>query len=172
MARKRLPAAGEEAVHFEGEYRIKAPQDRIYSVLVEPQRVVRYLPDVEVMTLETIDADTVRGKVKTGISFLKGIFSVEAKIVERVPPRHARMKVHSQGMGSTFDIETTMDLKADGPETRVGWAADVATRGTVASIGARLLPRIVEKKTKDFLEALRADLEGGGHASKRRKATR
>lgn len=172
MARKRLPGAGEVAVHFEGEYRIKAPQDRIYAVLVEPQRVVRYLSDMEVLNLETIDADTVQGKVKTGVSFLKGTFTIEAKIVERDPPRRARMKVRSQGMGSTFDIEMAMTLKGDGSETLVAWSADTAIRGTVASIGARLLPGLIEKKTKEFLEALRTDLEGGAHRSAKRKAAR
>ncbi len=159
-------------MHFEGEYRIKATQNHIYSVLVEPQRVVRYMPDVEVLNLETIDADTVQGKVKTGVSFLKGTFSVQAKIVERDPPRRARMKVRSQGMGSTFDIETSMDLTADGSETLVAWKADAAIRGTVASLGARLLPGLVEKKTKQFLEALRAELEYEGRSSAKRKTMR
>jgi len=110
--------------------------------------------------------------VRTGVSFLKGIFRVTAKIVERDPPRHARMKVRSQGMGSTFDIETSMALRADGPATLVAWIADTTIRGTVASMGARLLPGLVEKKTKEFLEALRADLEGRAPTSTERKATR
>ena len=159
-------------MHFEGEYRIRVPPDRIYPVLVEPQRIIRYMPDVEVLELKTVDADTVEGKVRTGLSFLKGIFRVTAKIVERDPPRHARMKVRSQGMGSTFDIETSMDLRADGPETLVAWSADTTIRGTVASMGARLLPGLVQKKTEEFLEALRADLEGRAPASTKRKAAR
>ncbi len=177
LSNERLwPAGGiqdaEAAVHFEGEYRIKVPPDRVYPVLVNPQRIVRYLPDVEVLELETVDADSVEGEVRTGVSFLRGTFRVTATIVERDPPRRARMRVRSQGMGSTFDIETSMDLRADGPETLVAWSADTTIRGTVASMGARLLPGLVEKKTEEFLEALRADLEGRGPTSTKREATR
>jgi len=42
-----------------------------------------------------------------------------------------------------------------GDETEVAWSADAVIRGTIASIGARLLPGIVEKKTQEFFEALR-----------------
>ncbi len=159
-------------MRFEGEYRIKAAQDRIYAVLVDPRAIVRYVPDVEVLELADAGADRVEGKVRTGVSFLRGTLGVTVTIVERDPPRRARMKVRAQGMGSTFDVETSMTLRADGPETLVAWSADTTIRGTVASVGARLLPGLVEKKTKEFLEALRADLEGRTPAAKRRKSER
>lgn len=146
-------------MHFGGDYAIHADPAAVYGVFVDPVRVVTFLPDVEVLELKPVDADTVRGRVKTGVSFLKGTFNVEARVVERDPPRRARMRVRSQGMGSTIDIDSAMDLRPSDEGTSVAWSADVAIRGTVATIGARLLPGLVAKKTTEFLDALRRDLE-------------
>lgn len=132
----------------------------MYGLLVEPARIVALLPDVDVLDLRAEDSDLVRGRVRTGVSFLKGTFNVEARVVERESPRRARMKVRAQGMGSTVDLETRMELAPEGAGTAVAWKADVAIRGAAATIGARLLPGLVEGKTKDFLEAVRKELEG------------
>lgn len=142
-------------MHFEGAYRVRADPEKVWSILIDPQRVVRYMPDVEVIELTQPDADSVVGKVKAGVAFIKGTFTVDAKIVERDPPKRAKIRLRSQGMGSTIDVESSLSLSRVGEDTEVAWAADAVIRGTIATIGARLLPGIVEKKTQEFFEALR-----------------
>lgn len=142
-------------MHFEGAYRVRADPEKVWSILVDPQRVIRYMPDIEVIELTQPDADSVVGKVKAGIAFIKGTFTVDAKIVERDPPKRAKLRLRSQGMGSTIDVESSLNLSQVGEDTEVAWSADAVIRGTIATIGARLLPGIVEKKTQEFFEALR-----------------
>ncbi|HKZ89867.1 MAG TPA: carbon monoxide dehydrogenase subunit G [Thermoplasmata archaeon] len=142
-------------MHFEGAYRVRAAPDKVWSVLVDLKRVIGYLPDVQVLELETPDPDTVVGKVKAGVSFIKGTFTIDARIVERDAPRRARLSLRASGMGSTIDVDSSLALTQLGDETEVAWSADAVIRGTIASIGARLLPGIVEKKTQEFFEALR-----------------
>jgi len=142
-------------LQFEGAYRVRAAPDKVWSVLVDLKRVIGYLPDVQVLELETPDPDTVVGKVKAGVSFIKGTFTIDARIVERDAPRRARLGLRASGMGSTIDVDSSLVLTQLGDETEVAWSADAVIRGTIASIGARLLPGIVEKKTQEFFEALR-----------------
>lgn len=142
---------------FEGSYRVRAAPEKVWSILIDPLRVVRYLPDVEVIELTQPDADSVVGKVRAGVSFLKGTFTVDARIVERDPPRRARLRLRSAGMGSTIDVDSSLRLGAVEEDTEVTWTAEVVIRGTIATIGARLLPGIIEKKTHEFFEALRAE---------------
>ena len=127
----------------------------MWSILIDPKRVMGYLPDVQVLELDTPDPDTLVGKVKAGVSFIKGTFTVDARIVEREAPRRARLRLRSSGMGSTIDVDSSLALAQVGDETEVAWTADAVIRGTIASIGARLLPGIVEKKTQEFFEAIR-----------------
>jgi len=127
----------------------------VWSILIDPKRVMGYLPDVQVLELDTPDPDTLVGKVKAGVSFIKGTFTVDARIVEREAPRRARLRLRSSGMGSTIDVDSSLALAQVGDETEVAWTADAVIRGTIASIGARLLPGIVEKKTQEFFEAIR-----------------
>lgn len=131
----------------------------MYDLFVQPARVVPLLPDVEVLELKPENPGTVRGRVRTGVSFLKGTFNVTAKVAEQDRARRARMTVRAQGLGSTFDIDTSLDLSPSDAGTSVAWKADVAIRGTVAAMGARLLPGLVETKTKEFLDALKNELE-------------
>ncbi len=131
----------------------------MWSILVDPHRVIGCLPDVEVLELRMPDPSSFQGKVKTGVSFIKGTFAVDAQILEREPPRRARLKLRSTGMGSTVDVDSQIDLLSSGTETLVSWKAEAVVRGTIATIGSRLLPGIVEKKAQEFFDTLRAEVQ-------------
>jgi uncharacterized protein len=145
-------------VRFEGTFTVRAPRSKVFSFFLNPQEFSTCIDDPH--TIEVIDADHFRGTVKAGVSFIRGNFTWSAEIRERVPPERARMAVHGSGMGSGFDIVTTLDVTEAGGLTTVRWAAEVQMSGTIATVGSRLLHATTEKKTNAFFENARKILEG------------
>ncbi len=144
-------------MHLEGTFSAKSAQDRVYGFFLNPQELAACIDDPH--TIEIQDADHFKGTVKSGVGFIKGTFNVNASVVERTPPKRAKLKVHGSGMGSGFDIDATLDLsEADGLVT-VHWAADVVMNGPIASMGARLMQGTIDKKTNAFFENARKHLE-------------
>ena len=145
-------------MHLEGTFTAKSPPDRVYTFLLSPEELSACIDDPH--TLQVQDADHFKGTVKTGVGFVKGTFSLTARITERSPTRRARLKVQGSGMGSGFDIDATMDVSVADGVTTVRWAADVLMSGPVASIGARLMQGTIDKKSAAFFENARRRLEG------------
>ncbi len=143
-------------MHFEGTFLTRAPPERVYAFLLDPEKLSACVDDPH--TIEVQDADHFKGTVKAGIGFIKGTFGVVAAIVERTPPTHARLKVRGSGMGSGFDINADLDVAGAGGSTTVRWAAEVQMNGSIASVGARLMQGTVDKKTKAFFENVRKQL--------------
>lgn len=140
-------------------FAVAAPPEKVWSFLMDPLKLSGCIEDPH--TVEIVDENTFKGKVKTGVAFIKGTFTASAKIVEKEPPRRARIRAHGTGMGSAFDVDATLELSVSGQGTTVRWGADVVLNGTIASVGARLLQGTIDKKTNQFFENVRKNLESG-----------
>lgn len=145
-------------MHLEGTFSAKSPQDRVYGFFLDPNELGTCIDDPH--TIEVQDTDHFKGTVKAGVGFIKGTFNVNASIVERTPPKRAKLKVHGSGMGSGFDIDATIETSENGGTTTVRWAADVVMNGPIASMGARLMQGTIDKKSSAFFENARKHLEG------------
>ena len=144
-------------MHLEGTFMARSPQDRGYAFLLSPDDLSACIDDPH--TLRAQGPDRFEGTIKTGVGFIRGTFRVTANIVERAPPRRARLKAQGAGMGSGFDIDATVQLSGADGVTTVRWAADVQMNGPIASVGARLLQGTVDKKSAAFFENARKRLE-------------
>ncbi len=145
-------------MHLEGTFSAKSAQDRVYGFFLNPQELASCIDDPH--TIEVVDPDHFKGNVKSGVGFIKGTFNVNATVVERTPPKQAKLKVHGSGMGSGFDIDATLDVSEASGMSTVHWAADVVMNGPIASMGARLMQGTIDKKTNAFFENARKHLEG------------
>ena len=146
-------------MELEGSFTVRAPKDRVWSFFMDPYALSSCISDPH--AFEVVDEDHFKGWVKAGVAFIKGTFTGSAAIVERVPPQRARITAHATGMGSAFDVASTVELSEAGGATTVRWKADVVLNGTIASVGARLLKGTIDKKTNEFFENARKKLETG-----------
>jgi carbon monoxide dehydrogenase subunit G len=146
-------------MELEGSFTVRAPRDRVWTFFMDPFALSSCISDPH--AIEVVDEDHFKGWVKAGVAFIKGTFTGSATIAERVPPERARIKAHGAGMGSAFDVESTIDLSEAGDETTVRWKAGVVLNGTIATMGARLLKGTIDKKTNEFFENARKKLEVG-----------
>ena len=145
---------------FQGTEEIKAPRDRVWAFLMDPNEVGSCGPGVE--SIEVIDETHFRAKAKVGIGFISAKFNVDMEFAELTPPEAATIRAHGQAPGSAVDATAQMRLSdgADGG-TVMDWEADVNIAGTLASVGARLIEGTANKMIGQTFECMKSKLEGG-----------
>ena len=143
---------------FEGTEEIKAPRQRVWEFLMDPNEVGSCGPGVE--SIEVVDETHFKAKAKVGIGFISARFVVAMEMAELTPPEKAVIKAHGQAPGSAVDATATMALRdgADGG-TVMDWAADVLISGTIASVGARLIEGTANKMIGQTFTCIRQKLE-------------
>lgn len=144
-------------MQLEGSFTVRAPQAKVWAFFMDPKALSSCISDPH--DLEVVDENNFKGWVKSGVGFIKGTFTGYARIVYRKDPERARIKAHGSGMGSAFDVDSTIQLSEAGGATTLKWKADVVLSGTIASVGARLVQGTVDKKTNEFFENARRMLE-------------
>ena len=147
-----------DPMKFEGTVEIRAPRDRVWAFLMDPNQVGSCGPGVE--SIEVVDETHFKAKAKVGIGFISARFVVDAEIAEIQPPDRAVIKAHGQAPGSALDATATMSLR-DGTDggTVMDWAADVLIGGSLASVGARMIEGTANKMIGQTFECIRTKLE-------------
>jgi uncharacterized protein len=143
---------------FEGTMEIKAPRQRVWDFLMDPNQVGPCGPGVE--KVEVVDDDHFKATAKVGIGFISARFVVNMEFAERQPPDRAVIKAHGQAPGSAVDATATMALR-DGTDdgTVMDWGADVMIGGSLASVGARMIEGTANKMIGQAFDCIRAKLE-------------
>jgi carbon monoxide dehydrogenase subunit G len=146
-------------VKFSGSVPIKAPRDRVWAFVIDPDKVGSCGPGVE--SIEVVDPTHFKATAKVGIGFISARFVVNMEFAELKPPERALIKAHGQAPGSAVDATAEMRL-ADGPEpgtTVMDWSADVVIAGTLASVGARMIEGTANKMIGESFDCIRSKLE-------------
>lgn len=145
-------------MHFEGTFDVKAPKEKVFSILMDPNQMSKCMPDLQ--KLEVKSPDDYTATIKAGVSFIRGEFVLHFLTVEKTVPTHAKLTGHGTGIGSTVDMEIFIDLSdsASGG-TSMKWAADAKIGGRLASVGQRLLNGQAEKIIQQLFDCLKVTLE-------------
>lgn len=145
-------------MRFEGTVDIKAPRDRVWAFLMDPERVGLCGPGVE--SIEVMDDTHYKATAKVGIGVISARFLVDMTLAEQEPMERAVTRAHGQAPGSAVDATAEMRL-SDGAEgaTRMDWHADVTIAGRIASVGARLIQGTANKMIGKTFDCIRASLE-------------
>ena len=97
-------------MHNEGTFTTKAPIEKVFAFLLNPNEISKCLPDLQSVDVKTEDKfDAV---VKVGVGPIKGNFMFHLTVAEKEAPKHARLKAQGSGSGSSMDLDSTMDLEA------------------------------------------------------------
>ncbi len=115
------------------------------------------MPDLQKLDIKSPDDFT--AMIRAGVSFIKGDFTMHFTTAEKQPPSHAKLIARGFGIGSTIDLETTMDLAESDGGTAMKWEAEVRVGGRIASVGQRLLNGQAEKIIKQLFDCLEMHLE-------------
>ena len=145
-------------MNFEGTYQVNAPRETVWDFVIDPTKIGKCLPDLKTLEVEAENKFTAIARV--GIGFMKGDFKFQLAIVEQNPPGHARLKGTGTGVGSSVNMDTSIDLAEVDGGTKLTYNANVQIGGTLASVGQRVIGGTVEKTIAEVFGCVKKQLEG------------
>jgi carbon monoxide dehydrogenase subunit G len=146
------------ALHFEGTQQIKAPAEKVWQFVLDPNKVAECAPGFK--SMEILADDHFKPTITVGIGAVKATFTLDVQLEDVTPQSHAAMRGRGNAAGSAVDMKAAMDLKpVSAEETTMDWTADVNVSGVIASVGARLMEGTAHKLTAQFFDCFRQKLE-------------
>ncbi len=140
-------------MEFQGTFAVEAPVEKVWDTFMNPRNLAPCMPDLQL--LEVYDATHFRAVVKVGVSFMKGKFDFEVRVVEENKPVRARLQAHGKGRGSAVDVDSTVVLIKTARGTEMRWSAEARLVGKLANIGSRLIESTADKKVQEFFECVK-----------------
>ncbi len=152
-------------LEFSGAPEIAAPPEVVWTRLLDHKFVASIAPGIE--SVEAIDDRHFKVVSGLGVGAVKVKFQLDVELSELTPPQRLRMSARGKAPGSGVEVSTTLEIEPVAPgRCRLKWNATSEVRGTVASVGARLLKGTAQKLTENFWDefAARVGAEGAGGA--------
>ncbi len=143
----------------EGSFTFKAPPERVWQVLQDPEALRSCIPGCE--TLEASGPDEWRAALKVGVAGIRGSYTGRVQIADRNEPHSYRMSVEGTGGAGFVRGSGLISLTPKGEaETDVKVEGDAQVGGTIANVGQRLLGGAVKMLMGQFFGCLAKRLDG------------
>ncbi|QBI52373.1 SRPBCC family protein [Streptomonospora litoralis] len=154
-------------------FTVPVPVDRAWDVLMDVERIAPCMPGA---TLESVEGDTMTGKVRVKVGPITVTYRGEAHFTE-VNEEERRVELHAGGKEArgtgTASATVTAQLFEDGDgSTEVEVDTDFTVTGRVAQFGRGVMADVSAKLVAKFAENLAAELQGGSPEEPRREEAR
>lgn len=146
---------------IEGKFTVKAPIQKLWTTLMEPETLRECIPGAE--TIELIDAHTYNCVVKQKVGPIAVRFKFKNKLVNVQPPTHVEMEGEGEDIGKAgrFTQRTSIDLKeTDSGDVEIAYVCHANIVGKLAMFGDRIMRAKAKSVEAEFREALSQKLKG------------
>jgi len=136
---------------IEGNYEFKAPRDRVWQVLLDPQIMAQCMPGCE--SMEEVAPDEFEASVKVGIAAVKGSYKAKVAIKDKQPPSHYVLSGQGSGGPGFMQGDLAIDLEDNGDgTTTLKYSTDAKIGGLIAGVGQRMLGGIGKMMVDQFFK--------------------
>jgi carbon monoxide dehydrogenase subunit G len=146
-------------MHLENSFEVEAPVEKVWSYLLDVERVVPCMPGASLT--ETIDDDNFKGKVTIKLGPVSLTYAGKVAVVERdEAARRVVMKAQAteqrgKGAASATITSTLDDL---GGKTNVSIVQDLSVQGQAAQFGRGMMQDVSGRLTRQFAECLQKSM--------------
>lgn len=145
-------------MNIEATYEIKAPRERVYAALIDPE-VLRYaIPGCE--SLEKTGDDLYTATMKAGIGAIRGTFKGEVRLENMRPPEHYRIVVQGKGAMGFAKGSADFDLEDKEGGTLIRYSGEMQIGGSIAGVGQRMIQGAAKMMASQFFAKLEAAVVG------------
>ena len=146
-----------------GEYRIHAPREAVWTALNDPEILRQCIPGCE--TLERTSDTELTARVVAKVGPVKAKFGGAVTLSDLNPPNSYRIDGEGQGGAAGFAKGgADVSLEEDGDGTLLRYTVQATVGGKLAQIGSRLIDSTARKMADDFFGRF-ADLVAGDTAA-------
>lgn len=139
-------------------YELKAPRERVYAALTQPEVLRRAIPGCE--SLEKIDENVYAATLKSGIGAIKGTFKGDVHLEDMRPPEHYRIVVQGKGALGFAKGAADFDLEEKDGGTLIKYSGEMQIGGTIAGVGQRMISGAAKMMAGQFFAALEKEVSG------------
>lgn len=139
-------------MELSGDYSFKAPRDRVWKFMLDPESLRQCLPGCE--KLDEIGPDEYEATMKIGIGAIRGTYQGRVKISNKQEPDRYTMLVEGKGPAGNVSGEGTIVLSDMEGGTKVDWSGVANVRGTLARIGGRVIQPAAKTIVGQFFSCL------------------
>lgn len=146
---------------IEEKFTIKAPLQKVWDFLLDPEKIGSCVPGCE--KIEITDKNTYLSVVKVKVGPISAKFKFTTTLTDIQPPRHVKAigggtDVDKKGI---FSQESTLDLKeVSAGEVEVSYRSDVKIGGVLATFGDRIMRAKSKEIGEKFAQAVKEKVEG------------
>ena len=137
-------------MNIQGTCTIVAPPERVFESLIDPAVLQRVIPGCEKM--EKTGEDEYNAHLKIGIASVQGNYVGKVRLSEKEPPRKFTLHLEGKGAPGFVKGSSVIELKAEGPETKLTYTANVQVGGLIAAVGSRMIEAAAKKLAAEFFE--------------------
>lgn len=143
------------AIEFSGEYRIAAPQQRVWEALNDPAVLQASIAGCR--QLDKVDGNAFNAIVVAKVGPISATFRGHVELSEVDAPRSYVLTGRGQGGASGFaSMQARVTLREEAGETLLHYTASAEIGGKLASVGSRLVQTVAKKNADDFFSAFAA----------------
>jgi len=146
-------------VKVSGSSVLHASRDRVWQAINDPAVLAGVIPGCD-QFLE-LDDGYFRMTVTLGVASIKGSYSGEVRLFDKVEPSSLTMRATGAGGPGTIDttVAVTLEEAGDGT-TRLDYDADAVVGGMVGGVGQRVLTSVAKKTAGKFFSSIDDVLTG------------
>ena len=145
---------------MEGKFTIKAPIQKLWETLLDPETLLSCIPGAE--KIERIDEKTFDCVVKQKVGPISVKFKFKSVLSKVEPPTHIEVDGEGEDIGKAghFVQKSVVDLReTPGGEVEVSYRTDVTIVGKLAMFGDRIMRAKAKKVEEEFTKALQERLK-------------
>jgi carbon monoxide dehydrogenase subunit G len=145
---------------MEGKFTLKAPIQKIWDTLLEPETLLSCIPGAE--KIERLDEKTYDCVVKQKIGPVSVKFKFKSTITKMESPVHMEIEGEGEDIAKAghFVQKSIVDLQEISPnEVEVSYKTDATIVGKLAMFGDRMMRAKAKKVEEEFTKALQEKLK-------------
>lgn len=143
-------------MELSGDYKFKAPIDKVWQVLLDKDALQKSLPGCE--KFDEVGPNQYEALLKVGVAAIKGTYNGKVSMADIEEYKHYKLLVEGAGGSGFLNGEGTFDLNEEGEgedrHTLLHYAGKANVGGTLAGIGARMLTPVAKKMAGDFFKSM------------------
>ena len=145
---------------MEGKFTIKAPIQKLWETLLDPETLLSCIPGAE--KIERIDEKTFDCVVKQKVGPISVKFKFKSVLSKVEPPTHIEVEGEGEDIAKAghFVQKSVVDLReTPGGEVEVSYKTDATIVGKLAMFGDRIMRAKAKKVEEEFTKALQERLK-------------
>lgn len=140
------------ALQLKGVHHLSAARPVVWRHLHDPESLREAIPGCR--ELHEVSQGSYDITVEIGIGPVRGSFAGNVTLQDPQPPSSYRLRAEGGGRPGHLSGTADITLYEDGEGTRIEYTAELHARGTVARLGARLIPSTARNMAGQFFSAI------------------